>query len=177
MKREDAYYHLLLLMTGLDDGYHEWLTHRLETEETLDGIVLELAWCGRDVSKTVSTLSAYCVEQPFDEASVYDRVRRFYQQAYHARRMSKEEIVSSMHRMACNAGSIAVPGFDEQLWASMEDLDYYYDCAKDGVISRENFDQAFFALLDHGIPVDPKRMWSRSKKETILQRIKRLLHG
>ena len=91
MKREDAFYHKLLLASGLDDGYDEWLNHYLESENPLSNIALELACCGSDINRTISVLHNFCAEQPFDEAAVCHRIRLFYKNAYYSNRMSKEE--------------------------------------------------------------------------------------
>ena len=178
MKREDAFYHKIMLMSGLDDGYDEWLNYYLESENPLSNIVLELACCGSDVNKTISALHNYCAEQPFDEAAVCDRVRLFYQKAYCSKKMSKEEITSSMYRLADNVADPGDSDFDGHLWGSMYYLDYYHALAKDGLISMENFDFAFFSYLDKGIPVDSNRIWSHNKKEitTLFDRIKSILN-
>ena len=139
MKREDAFYHKILLMTGLDDGYDEWLNDYLVSENPLSDIVLELACCGSDINKTISTLHNYCSERPFDVAAVCDRVRLFYHKAYHSKRMSKEEVITSMYRLARNACAPGDIDYGEHLWESMQELDYYYDLCKDGLISSENF--------------------------------------
>lgn len=165
MKREDAFYHKIMLMSGLDDGYDEWLNHYLNFENPLSNIVLELACCGSDDNKTISTLHNYCTEQLFDEAAVCDRVRLFYQKAYYSKKMSKEEIISSMYRLANNVGDPGDADFDEHLWGNMYYFGHYHDLAKDGIISFEDFDFAFFSYLDNGIPVDPNRIWSYNKKE------------
>ena len=91
LKREDAFYHKLMLMTGLDDGYDEWLNYYLESENPLSNIVLELACCGSDVNKTISVLHRFCAEHPFDEAAVRNRVRVYFKNAYHTNKMSKEQ--------------------------------------------------------------------------------------
>ena len=172
MKREDAFYHKILLMTGLDDGYDEWLNHFLESENPLSNIVLELVCCGSDINRTISVLHNFCAEQPFDEAAVCHRVRLFYKNACYSNRMSKEEIVSSMYRLASNIGD---PGdFDIVLWGSMYYLDDYHSLAKDGIISWERFDFAFFSYLDNGTPVDSNLIWNRktTKKLPLLDRIK-----
>ena len=178
MKREDAFYHKILLMTGLDDGYDEWLNYYLESEDPLSDIVLELACCGSDVNKTISTLHSYCAEQPFDVADVCDRVRMFYHKAYYSKQMSKEEVISSMYHLARNVGDPADSAFDEHLWGSMYYLDYYHDLVKDGLISLEDFDFAFFSYLDNGIPVDTNRIWGNGKKkQTFFEKIKSILKG
>ena len=175
MKREDAFYHKLMLMTGLDDGYDEWLNCYLESENPLSDIVLELAWCGSDVDRTISVLHQFCTERPFDEAAVCDRIRAYFKEAYDKNRMSKEEITSAMYRLALNVGD---PGdFDIHLWGGMYDLDGYYSLAEDGIISWENFDFAFFSYIDSGIPVDSNRIWNDNQKRNVsfIDRIKRIL--
>lgn len=177
MRREDAFYHKLLLMSGLDDGYDEWLNHYLESENPLSRIVLELACCGSDINKTISVLHSFCAEQPFDETAVCNRVRLFYKNAYYSKKMSKEEVASSMSRLANNVGDPGNADFDEHLWGDMYYLGDYYDLATDGLISMENFDFAFFAYLDNGIPVDSNRIWNHNKREkkTLIDRIKCIL--
>ena len=91
MEREDAVYHKLLIMSCLDDGYDEWLNFYLESENPLSNIVLELACCGSDINKTISVLHNFCMEQPFDEAVVCDRLRAYFQDAYYTNRMSFDE--------------------------------------------------------------------------------------
>lgn len=163
MKREDAFYHKIMLMTGLDDGYDEWLSYYLKSENPLSKVALELACCGSDINKTISVLDNFCMEQPFDEAVVCDRLRAYFKNAYYTNRMSKEEISATMHRLALNVGD---PGdFDIHLWGSMYYMDYYYSLAKDGMISWKNFDFAFCSYLDNGIPVDSNRIWNTRKQK------------
>ena len=174
MKREDAFYHKIMLMTGLDDGYDEWLNYYLESENPLSNIVLELACCGSDINKTISALHNFCMEQPFNEAVVCDRMRVYFKDAYYTNRMSKEEISSTMYRLALNVGD---PGdFDIHLWGSMYYLDDFHSLAKDGIISWESFDFAFFSYLDNGTPLDSNLIWSKHtvKKPSLVNKIKSL---
>ena len=175
LKREDVFYHKLMLMTGLDAGYDEWLNFYLESENPLSNIVLELACCGSDINKTISVLHSFCMEQPFDEAVVCNRVRVFFKDAYYTNRMSKEEISSTMYRLVLNVGD---PGdFDMHLWGSMFYLDDYCSLAKEGIIPWENFDFAFLSYLDNGTPVDSSCIWNynQKKKVSFIDRIKRIL--
>ena len=162
MKREDAFYHKILLMTGLNDGYDEWLNYYLETENPLSDVVLELACCDSDVNKIISVLHNFCTEQPFDVAAVCDRVRLFFKNAYHANKMDKKEIVSTMYRLTLSVGD---PGdFDIDLWGSMAYLSEYYSLTEEGMISWERFDFAFFSYLDNGTPLDSDLLWNANAK-------------
>ena len=162
MKREDAFYHKILLMTGLDDSYDEWLNHYLESENPLSNIALELACCGSDINKTISVLHNFCAEQPFDEIVVCDKLRLFFKDAYYANRMSKEEVSSTMYRLALNVGDPGDVDFNIKLWGSMYYLNDFYSLAKDGIISWENFDFAFFSYLDNGTPLDSNLVWNKN---------------
>ena len=165
MKREDAFYHQIMLMTGLDDSYDEWLNQCLESENPLSDIVLELACCGPDINKTISVLHNFCIEKPFDEAVVCDRLRVYFRDAYYSNRMSKEEITAAMYRLALNVGGYG--DIDMHLWGSMHCLDDYYSLAEDGIISWDHFDLMFFSYLDNGVPADLSRIWNHSPKEKV----------
>lgn len=181
MNREDAYYYKNLLMLGFSDEYTEWLNHRLETEDPLSDIVLELAYCSSDVKHAVSLLHMYCEEQQFDVALVADRLRVFFQGAYYSNKMSKEEVVTTMFRLARNVGfpcnyDLNIH-YDLNIWANMYQFYDYYSLAKDAIISWESFDFAFFSYLDHGAPFDIDLLWEKNtkKKPSLLKRIKNIL--
>lgn len=167
MKHEDAFYYFNLLMIGFSDGYDEWLNDYLESEDPLSDIVLELACCGSNVNQTVSVLHHYCAGQPFDEAVLCDRLRLFLKEAYDSHRMTKEEIVSAMYRFAVDSGSRG--DFDDlvRIWGSMYYLDDYHALAKNGIISWESFDFAFFSYLDNGTPLDSNLIWAKNIKRLI----------
>ena len=174
MKREDAFYYKNLLMLGFSDGYDEWLNYYLELEDPLSDIVLELSCCGSDVNKTISILHNYCTEQPFDESATCNKLRLFFKEAYYSNRMSKEEISSTLYRLALNVGD---PGdFDIGLWGSMYYLDDYHSLAKEGIISWESFDFAFFSYLNNGTPLDSNLIWSKNieTKPSFFDRIKNI---
>ena len=172
MKLEDAFYHMHLLLLGINDGYDEWLDHYLETEAPLSDIVLELSLCGSDTNKTVSLLHNYCAAQRFDESVSHDKLRLFFKKAYHSDRMTKEEVLSTMYRLALNIGEPGI--FDTRLWGSMYFLSYYYGLAEEGGIPWGNFDFAFLSYLDDGTPIDTDRIWKRpiKRKESPFSRLK-----
>lgn len=159
LTREDAFYYKNLLMLGFSDGYDEWLDYYLELEDPLSDIVLALSCCGSDANKSISVLHNYCAEKPFDESAVCDRLRIFFKDAYYSNKMSKAEIASMMYRLALNIGDPG--GFDVSLWGSMFYLEDYYSLAKDGIISWERFDFAFFSYLDNGTPIDTNLIWNK----------------
>lgn len=183
MQWEEAFYHKIMLMEGLDDGYDEWLNGYLEAEDPLSDIVLELAYCSSDVEKTISVLNDYCLEHAYDEAIVCEKARAFFQKAYDSGRMSREEIISSMHRLAQTVRDAEDADIDMdawiKIWGDMYDLDDYYDLVKEGLGSSENFDSAFSAYLYDGTPLNLNRIWEQNSKEKtgLLDKIKRAVRG
>lgn len=179
MKCEEAFYHKIMLMTGLDDGYEEWLNDYLEAEDPLSNIVLELAYCSSDVEKTISVLNDYCLEHAYDEAIVCGKARSFFQKAYDSGRMSREETISSMHRLAQNVRDAEDADFDMdawiEIWGDMYYLDDDYDLVKEGLGSEADFDLAFSAYLRDGTPLNFNYIWEQNSKEKtgLLDKIKR----
>ena len=176
MKREDAFYYKQLLTLGFSDGFNEWFDSFLEADKPLSDIVLDLACCGSDINKTISLLHNYCLEQPFDEVVACDRLRLFFKEAYHSNRMSKEEVVATMYRLAINVGDPGDFDFNIDIWGSMYYLDDFHSLAKDGIISWESFDFAFLEYLDNGTPLDSKLVWKKNeyKKPTLLDKIRNI---
>ena len=176
LDREDALCHKLMLMFGLDGGYDEWLNTYLEKEDPLSDIVLELAGCGSDINKTITVLDRFCGEAPIDERAVCERLRLFLRDAYYANRVSKEEIASTIYCLARNVGD--PEDYNVDVWGGAYALDDYYDLAKSGIISWEQFDAVFFDFLNNGAPVDPNRIWDERKQRLRwFDRIKKILFG
>lgn len=174
LNREDAYYYKILLMSGLSDGYDEWLDGYLNNEDPLSEIVLNLSLCGSDVNKTISCLHNYCANQALDEKLVCEKLRLFLKAAYHSGRFSKKEIISYMY---CFANSHGDPGdFETAIWDSMYYMDYYHSLVEDGIILPEHFDSAFLSFLNNGTPLDANKLWNLPDKreKTILERLFKL---
>lgn len=161
-----------MLTLGLFDDYDEWLNTYLESENPLSDITLALSDCGSDKNKIISVLHNYCLEQPFDETAVCDRLRQFFKEAYYLNKMSKDEIISKMNRLALNVD--APENLDMKLWGSMYYLGDYYSLAKDGILTWEGFDSAFFAYLNDGTPLDSATIWKDNKKPSFIERIKHI---
>ena len=150
MKLDDAYYHLLLMKSGLDDGYDPWLDGYLEEEDPLSDIVLNLVCCGANVNETISCLNDYCGPKPeVDERQLCDRLRNFLKDSYHSGQMSQREVVEAMHRIALANG--APWDAEADIWDEFYYMEDRLDLVDDGIASREVFDSAFLEFLNNGI--------------------------
>ncbi len=166
MKREDAFYYKNLIMLGIWDEYDEWLNGCLKTESPLSDLVLELSFCGSNADEVVRLLHNYCSEGEFDEATVADRLRLFFKDAYYSNRMTKDEVVSTMFRLALILDD---EDFDVNLRWGFYYLDEYYSMTKDGIITLEEFDFAFSRFLDTGVL---SNVDFNLQKPTLLDKIK-----
>lgn len=172
MNREDAYYYKILLMNGIYDDYDNWLYSYLTTEEPLSDIVLELGWCGSDINKTISCLHNFCLEQPFNERIVCDKLRTFLKESYNKNLYTIEEICTLMYNFVLAHGDPI--DLDMSIWGDMFYLDDYWLNTKDGLCSKEKLEDAVLSYLNEGTPVDYNSLWNIRKEPSLFQKIKNL---
>ena len=160
MTREEAYFERLLLLAELWEGYDEWLGFYLENEEPLSDIVLELVDCRDDMKEVEHRLNLYCQEKPFDEAGVYERLRRYLWENYNGGKMTKDEVLALM----CRFSSRIIP-FGNSVGANFMTLSDYYDLVKEKMIAEERFDNVFLAYLERGERVDTDKFWEKVERK------------
>ena len=165
MKLDDAYYHLLLMRAGLDDGYDTWLDGYLEAEDPLSDIVLNLASCGSNMNEAISCLNAHCGLKPaVDERKICDRLRNFLKDGYHSGRMSQREVVNAMYRIASAHGDPDDFYFD--IWGDFYYLEDSLDILECGLVSEDVFQEAFLLFLNDGIPPNGT-IWDRKPAKKV----------
>lgn len=153
MTREDAYFERLLLLAGLWEGYDEWLSAYLESEEPLSAIVLELVDCGGDIKEAEHRLNLYCLEKPFDKQAVYERLRLYLWENYKSGKTEEDEVLALMCRF-----SRIIPE-DNAFLSDCAALSDYYDFVEEGIISAESFRRVLCAFLEKGERVDKDKLW------------------
>ncbi|MBQ8147045.1 MAG: hypothetical protein IJ039_09695 [Clostridia bacterium] len=173
MKIEKAYYFLILLTVGIKDDYEKWLTERLEKENPLSDIVLELAFCTSDISKAISVLHNYIIDstEALDQTVVCDMLRLFLKEKYQSGKMNKKEITSLMYRFACIHENYE--SFGGSIWNSLYFFDDYYSLAESGNVFWESFDNDLLSYLNDGTPIDlrfpfvPKVKVHKTKRQLV----------
>ena len=75
MTRENAFYQRIKILCGDWESYNEWLDTYLEIEDPLSDILIKLIDYRNDIKETLHQLNLYCLEKPFDEECVYNRLR------------------------------------------------------------------------------------------------------
>ena len=143
MTREDAYYERIMLLCGYWDNYDEWLDFYLKTENPLSNILLELLDCHGDIKEIEHRLNLYCLESPFDEESVYVRLRSYLRDGYKNKTLTEDDVMSALFRF-----SQKIPGCDFQDQCGC--LSDYYDLAENGILDMKKVVVELNRWLDHG---------------------------
>ena len=143
MTREDAYYERIMLLCGYWDNYDEWLDFYLKTENPLSNIVLELLDCHGDIKEIEHRLNLYCLESPFDEESVYVRLRSYLRDGYKNKTLTEDDVMSALFRFS---RKIPFCDFQDQCGC----LSDYYDLAENGILDMKKVVAELNRWLDHG---------------------------
>ncbi len=160
MTREDAYCERIMLLSGFWDGYDEWLNGYLEREAPLSDIVLNLVDCGSDMKEVEHRLNLYCLEKPFDEESVHERLHIYLCESLNSGRMDKERVLATM-------GSFArILPFNSDFARNCFILYDYYDLVTEKIIDADRFDKAFRAFLEKGKRVDADELWQQNERSS-----------
>ena len=152
MTREDAYYERIMLLCGYWDNYDEWIDSFLETEDPLSNIVLDLLDCRGDIKEVEHRLNLYCLEAPFDEESVYIRLRLYLRDGYKNGNLTKDDVMSALFRF-----SQKIPFCDFQNQCGV--LSDYCDLAENGILVMKEFDVELNRWLDQGGQVNIDPLW------------------
>ena len=163
MTREDAYFQRILLLSGFWEGYDEWLGSYLESEEPLSDIVLELVDCHGDMKEVEYRLNLYCLEKPFDEVGVYERLRLYLWENYKSGKMEKDALLATMGKF-----SFILPDGGAFV-RNCRVLYDYYDLVEEQMISEERFEAVMLAFLERNERVDTDKFW----KKVIWKKVKR----
>lgn len=153
MTREDAYYERILLLCGFWEQYDQWLDFYLETEEPLSDIVLELLDCRGDMKEVEYRLNLYCLEKPFDEESVYTRLREYLWDRYSKNVFTKDDVMVALFRFSRN---IPCCLFSNQCLT----LSNYYLLVEEGIVDAERFDRVLIRYLRSGEDFDMAEFWN-----------------
>jgi hypothetical protein len=159
MTREDADYRRILLLCGVWNDFDEWLDDYLEKEAPLSDVVLDLLDCRNDIKKVEHVLRLYCLEAPYDEESVYTRLRLYLKEGYQSGNMTKDNVMSLIFRFSKNIPCEAAFSND------CLTLSNYYALAEENIVDMKRFDQILFRFLDTGEYFDTADFWENGQKE------------
>ncbi len=153
MTREDAYYEQIMLLCGFWDHYDAWLDSYLEREDPLSDVVPELLDCRGNIKQAEHCLRLYCLEKPFDEESVYTRLRLYLRDQYADGGMKKDAVMSALFRFSKN---IPPCSFQNHCLT----LSDYCLLADEGIIDVNKFDRVLLNFLNTGEYFDTKAFWN-----------------
>lgn len=153
MTPEEAAYHRLMLLAGLEDRYALALDQALEEEEPLSELVLELASCMSDMRETVSVLYRYTQNHPADERQVCDLVLADFRERFLGGELTRDQIVTAMYEMVQKAGLRCL-----EPWEDLIFLTYEREAFENHMISESVFNAVFDVFLLRGERLDGWKM-------------------
>jgi len=142
MTRETAVYWKLLLQIGLSAVYFDRLEQMLTEEPELNGALLELSFCGKDVNKAISLLIEYTYYEHIDYDIVFSLIIEDLKDQYFNKRMLLADTINAMHVLVTNSGLENV-----QPWRTMERLHFDYDDGLEEMYPNEWIDERLIAFL------------------------------
>ena len=167
MTREDAFFQMLLIRSGITEEYDAWFDRYLEEEDPLSDIVLALVDAGSDFNKILSCLYFYTAERPIDYAKVTEMLRLYLKNAYESGRFDKITCTSYMYRFAEKSGRM------HEEFAPMMIISDYLSYADDGLCDKEKWEKILFLpYLSEGKIGDHHTLWN-APRLSFRKRVKR----
>lgn len=172
MTYEQAVYFRLLLICGYTEELDTFVDAALKKQEPITDIILNLAFCGSDLCRSLSVLKEYIQqvnESEIDYDTVFQYVLPFLRRKYYDEKMPIDQLIDIMFLIAYETDKY----FDEP-WQTMYLLGDYYEAAKSGYCyDMDDIMCKCNAFLQNGIPLDPSRL-QPAKKES---KIKKWFHS
>ncbi len=170
MTYEYAVYFKLLLLCGYTDELERYTDCRLEKQDELSDLILELSTAGSDSKKKLSILNEYLrttdeTEIDYDK-TVFELVMAFLRKKYTEDKMPVKDIINLMYQIACHTGrSFDNPWYT--VWI-MEDL--FYE-SEEGYIDAEYFQSQFNALILDNSLIEYSYIQHIHPKEPLFKRL------
>lgn len=137
MTYRQAIFLKLILCAGFSSDYSSFLEEILMQADSLDGMLLDLAYSDKDSTRSISILEEYIsiIEgQQDDWLYIFEDVRIFLAGKYFSGKLTVAELIQKMYVIAKN-----VDIHNEYPWADMWLMDEDYDLMLDGYISEKDF--------------------------------------
>ena len=179
LTHEDAFYHKLLLETGLPGELEPVIDRLLNEEGPLSDVTLRLAYCHGDPKEQLAALNEYLSGVSFesmDTNAVFEKLKAYFRKAYEADPDDLKRLSGLIYRISNRTGhELEEPWF--QLWMIGE----YYDCVEDLSMHPDDFRERLTAFLYRGEKVYPWKadhgQVKHYKKPRLLSRIGEILFG
>ncbi|MEG0692844.1 MAG: hypothetical protein RR444_07160 [Oscillospiraceae bacterium] len=144
---DELFSYKLLLHAGICEPYEKWISKRLETENPLSDLTLQLSTLGNN-NDVISELSTFTLGVKINYTTVFNIIWETLHKNYSNGTLSRESCVCAMYIIATNTDD-----YLSEPWYSMYILHDLLDEAKSRYITMESFNDAFEAFINQKIPV------------------------
>ena len=142
MTVEMAAFYRRMLSVGLSDTYQRDIGLALEKEDPLSELLLDLAFCLSDTSKTISNLDDHIGDRALDEYRIYPMILAEMRELYSNGHLKLEQIAEALFGILEGAGL-----WYEGPWEELMYLSYGSDAAKAGFLCMDAFLASFAISL------------------------------
>lgn len=148
MTPEEARFHEILLIAGLNDRIEAAISHMLEEENPLGSLALELS-SARNTAQYISALHHYAMDADMEKVGCL--VRMNLKQRMNDGEMDLKCCAQAMHRLA-----LASERTLEEPWQTMNLIYLTYEEAEAGILDMEGWQNWLKQFIDEGIPSPPR---------------------
>ena len=134
MTPEIAYFHKMMLQSGISDRYEEYIDHALENQDSLSDFQLNLAYSLSDPNKTISLLHQYTLGFQIDMDVVASLIWEDLHTRYISRKYDLSKFREIMYRISESSGH-----WFEEPWYTMRFFELCWDEVEIGFLNKSDF--------------------------------------
>lgn len=131
---EDALYYKLLSQVGYEKDVDDWITFICNSNETLEYVNLDLAFCQGKNNEIISCLHNYIGDNKVDEIIVHNRLRLFILEKLNRNEVTIEQAADSLSNFA-----LATNNWFSDIWFDFYVIGEYLDEVNEGIMKKEDF--------------------------------------
>lgn len=131
---EDALFYKLLCQAGYEKDVDDWITFICNSNETLEDINLDLAFCQGKNNEIISCLHNYIGDNKVDELVVKNHLRLFILEKLNRNEITIEQAADSLSKFAW-----ATNDWFSDIWFDFYVIGEYLDEVNEGIMKKEDF--------------------------------------
>lgn len=169
---EDAYFYKLLLQAGFSTYVNSWIEKNIYTNDSLEGIDLELAINYGDVNKVISCLNSYIGEEKINDKNIYEKILNFISERYKNGEITIEGVVESLYSFVC-----ITEKFYDDYWYEFYEIGEHYKLIFDGLIDSNVFYLKLEEYLEKRVKINFSNIIKKNKLLDVIKKEKKEMNS
>ena len=156
---EDAYYYKILLQSSYIDEVDKWIEDVINSNETLDGIYLDLV-CAYNLKKNslnelISCLHNYIGDNIINDEYVSNKLRLFVKCKFDSNEIDEIAVTEVLCNMCLSSEKLY-----DKYWNDFYNIIIYKDFLDEGLLEENDFKRIVKDFLDTGILYSFNDFWN-----------------